>query len=378
LPPVECPARTREPARKLRLGYLSGDLRGHPVGIFMTAVLPHHDRKSFEVTCYANQNRADAITRRLKAASDRWIDVAGIDDETLARQIAADGIDILIDLSGHTAGGRMGVFARRPAPVQAGWIGYFATTGVPAIDRIVADQRMVPPDEADQYSERPLYLPDTYVTFAAPEEAPALVAPPMAARGSVTFGCFNNAAKIGPRVIALWARVLAAVPGARLSLRTGAFGDAGTVERFRALFRDDGLDPARIDFAGHSARGDLLAAYNDIDIALDPFPFNGGITTIETLWMGVPVVTLRGDRYCGHHSESSLVSLGLADLVAADEAGYVECATKLASDPERLTELRGSMRDRFARSTLGDNARFVRDLEAGFRRAWADWCGTEI
>jgi protein O-GlcNAc transferase len=373
---VALPSRTRDAGRKLNLGYVSGDFRGHPVGIYLTAVLPHHDRTQFHVTCYSNSNRRDAITQILMAAADRWVDIAAIDDAALAARIAVDGIDILIDLSGHTAAGRPGLFARRPAPLQAGWIGYFATTGLPTIDRVIADERLVPPGETDQFTERPLYLPDTYVTFAAPSEAPAPASPPCFARGHVTFGCFNNAAKLGPAVIRLWATLLANVPAARLVLRSGAFGDPGTVDRFRALFLDAVIDPARIDFAGHAQRADLLAAYNGIDIALDPFPFNGGITTVEALWMGVPVVTRRGDRYCGHHSESSLVSLGLGDLVAADDAGYIACALQLAADRVRLAALREDMRDRFARSTLGDNRRFVRDLEAGLRRAWVEWCAS--
>jgi predicted O-linked N-acetylglucosamine transferase (SPINDLY family) len=258
--------------------------------------------------------------------------------------------------------------------VQAAWIGYFATTGLPTMDWIVADARLVPESEADQYSERALWLPDTYVTFAAPADAPAPAMAPLFERGHVTFGCYNNAAKIGPAVIALWARILAALPEARLKLRTGAFGDPGTVERFCRLFDAEGVDPARLDFVGHAPRAALLAAYNEIDIALDPFPFNGGITTVEALWMGVPVVTKRGDRYCGHHSESSLVSLGLGDLVAADDDGYVACAADLARDPDRLVGLRGDLRPRFARSTLGDNPRFVRDLEAALRFAWGEWC----
>ncbi|MEX2200373.1 MAG: tetratricopeptide repeat protein [Dongiaceae bacterium] len=373
-PRIALPARPRDPDRKLKLGYVSGDFRGHPVGIYLTAVLPHHDRTRFEIVCYSNNRQRDAISEKLIGAADRWVDITAIDDAALAAQMAADGIDILIDLSGHTAAGRPGVFARKPAPLQIGWIGYFATTGLSTVDRVIADERLIPSGETAQFTERPLYLPDTYVTFAAPSEAPAPASPPCFARGHVTFGCFNNAAKLGPAVIRLWAALLARIPTARLVLRTGAFGDPGTVARFSALFREAGADPARIEFAGHARRAALLAAYNEIDVALDPFPFNGGITSVEALWMGVPVVTKRGDRYCGHHSESSLVALGLGDLVAADDAGYLQTAASLAADRVRLAALRADLRDRFARSTLGDNPRFVRDLEAGLRRAWAEYC----
>ena len=374
VPHVVLPPRDRDPDRPLRIGYVSGDLRAHPVGLYLSAVLPHHDRTRFRIHCYANQQGGDAITQRLRAAADDWVEVGHLDDDALARHIASDGIDILIDMSGHTGGARLGAFARRAAPVQAAWIGYFATTGLPTMDWIIADERLVPPHEADQYSERPLYLPDTYVTFAVPDDVPPIGPVPMLANGHVTFGCCNNAAKIGPKVIALWARILSAIPTARLLLQTGAFGDAGTVDRFRRLFGAAAIEPGRIDFSGHAPRRDLLDTYNRIDIALDPFPFNGGITTVEALWMGVPVVTKKGDRYCGHHSESSLVSLGLSDLVAADEDGYVATALTLANDPARLAALRADMRDRFAGSTLGDNPRFVRDLEAALRRAWQDWC----
>lgn len=371
---IALPPRDRDPDRTLRIAYLSGDFRAHPVGLYLLGVLPHHDRNRFHVTCYVNQKLGDSITEALRASVDAWKSVADLDDGSLANVIAADGIDILIDLSGHTAAGRLGALARRPAPVQATWIGYFATTGLPTIDWIIADARLLPPDEVNQYSERPLLLPDTYVTFAPPADSPAPARPPLFERGHVTFGCFNNAAKIGPTVMALWSQIMNAIPDARLSLRTGAFGDRGTVVRFQNLFAAAGIDPTRIDFAGHASRHDLLAAYNGIDIALDPFPFNGGITTVEALWMGVPVVSKKGDRYCGHHSESSLVSLGLGDLVAPDSAGYISTALALARDPARLEALRGDMRARFARSTLGDNPRFVRDLEAALRLAWQDWC----
>ncbi len=378
VPQLVLPPRDRDPERKLRIGYLSGDFRAHPVGLYLLGVLPHHDRSGFHVACYVNQKLGDAVTHSLQGSADAWISAAGLDDASLARRIAADGIDILIDLSGHTAGGRLGALARRPAPVQAAWIGYFATTGLPTVDWIIADARLVPPDEYDQYSERKLLLPDTYVTFAPPADSPVPARPPLFGRGHVTFGCFNNAAKLGPPVLALWAQILNALPDARLALRTGAFGDRGTIVRFRNLFAAAGVDPSRIDFAGHAPRRDLLGAYNGIDIALDPFPFNGGITTVEALWMGVPVVSKKGDRYCGHHSESSLVSLGLGDLVAPDSAGYVQTALALARDPARLDALRGDMRARFARSTLGDNPRFVRDLEAALRVAWRDWCRRPI
>jgi protein O-GlcNAc transferase len=371
---VALPPRDRDPDRKLRIAYLSGDFRAHPVGLYLLGVLPHHDRSRFHVTCYVNQKVGDPVTLALQKSADSWVSAMELDDAALAQRIATDGIDILIDLSGHTAAGRLGALARRPAPVQATWIGYFATTGLPTMDWIIADARLLPPDEVNQYSERPLLLPDTYVTFAPPPDSPAPSRPPLLERGHVTFGCFNNAAKIGPTVMALWAQIMNAVPDARLALRTGAFGDRGTVVRFQNLFAAAGIDPARIDFAGHASRHDLLAAYNGIDIALDPFPFNGGITTVEALWMGVPVVSRKGDRYCGHHSESSLVSLGLGDLVASDSAGYVATALALARDPARLEALRRDMRARFARSTLGDNPRFVRDLEAALRFAWQDWC----
>lgn len=372
--PVALLPRDRDPERKLRIAYLSGDFRAHPVGLYLLGVLPHHDRSRFHVTCYVNQKLGDSITEALRVSADEWKPVADLDDAALAQRIAGDGIDVLIDLAGHTAGNRLSALARRPAPVQAGWIGYFATTGLPTMDWIIADQRLVPPDELDQYSERPLWLPDTYVTFAPPADSPEPSRPPMLERGHVTFGCYNNAAKIGPTVMALWAQIMEAIPDARLALRTGAFGDRGTVTRFQNLFARAGIDPSRIDFAGHAQRRDLLGAYSGIDIALDPFPFNGGITTVEALWMGVPVVSRKGDRYCGHHSESSLVSLGLGDLVAPDGAFYVQIALALAHDPARLDALRSDMRARFARSTLGDNPRFVRDLEAALRFAWQDWC----
>ncbi|MGD9744064.1 MAG: hypothetical protein AB7F08_14755, partial [Dongiaceae bacterium] len=365
----------RDPDRPLRIGYVSGDLRGHPVGFYLAAVLPHHDRANFAAICYANRTGGDGITAMLRKAAAGWREVAALDDAALADRIRADRIDILIDLSGHTAGNRLGCFALRPAPLAMSWIGYGGTVGLAAIDRIIADRRLLRPSEAGQFLEKPLWLPDSYVTFAPPPGEPPVGPPPMLARGRVAFGCFNNATKIGPKVVRLWGRLLRAVPDATLELRTGAFGEAATAERFRTLFAAEGVDAARLRFAGHSDHAALLAAYGGIDIALDPFPFNGGITTVEALRMGVPVVSLEGRSYYGHHAESGLAALGLRELVVPDEAAYVATAVALAGDPARLVDLRAGMRARFARTTLGDNPRFVRDLEAGLRQAWREWCG---
>ncbi len=365
----------RDPDRPLRVGYVSGDLRGHPVGFYLAAVLPHHDRANFAAICYANRTGGDGVTAMLRKAAAGWREVAALDDAALADRIRADRIDILIDLSGHTAGNRLGCFALKPAPLAMSWIGYGGTVGLATIDRIVADRRLLRPSETGQFLETPLWLPDSYVTFAPPPGEPPVGPPPMLAGGRIAFGCFNNATKIGPKVVRLWGRLLRAVPDATLELRTGAFGETATAERFRTLFAAEGIEAGRLRFAGHSDHAALLAAYGGIDIALDPFPFNGGITTVEALRMGVPVVSLEGRSYYGHHAESSLAALGLGELVAPDEAAYVATAVALAGDPARLANLRAGMRERFARTTLGDNPRFVRDFEAGLRQAWRDWCG---
>jgi predicted O-linked N-acetylglucosamine transferase (SPINDLY family) len=364
------PARDRTAGRPLRIGYVSPDLRGHPVGYFMAALLPHHDPARVEIFCYADSPVVDPITTSLQNSTPHWRNVSGVSDDTLAAQIRADDIDILVDLSGHMAGHRLRLFARRAAPVQMTWLGYFSTTAVPAMDWIIADDDVIPSGEEHFYTERVIRLPRCYIPFdgaGIPIEPGPL---PLLETGTVTFGSMNRRDKITGLTIALWARILLGVPNARLLLKTGSFSDAVTAKEIADAFAGHGIDPARLDILGHSTRAAHLEAYRRIDIALDPFPYSGATTTAESLWMGVPVVTLTGGTFVSRVSASMLRAIGHPELIASGEEDYLRIAIALAADRQRLAGLRATLREG-TRVGLGDGPRFARELENVFAAAWA-------
>lgn len=358
------------PAPRLRIGYVSPDFRAHPVGFFLEPVLANHDRSAVEVFCYANTANPDWKTDRLKGLADHWIWTTAMDDAALAARIQADGIHILIDLAGHTFGNRLPVFARRAAPVQATWAGYVGTTGLPAMDYLVSDSRHSP-EGADGWAiEGIVRMPDAYVPWGPPEDAPDVAPLPMLTRGYPTFGSFNAMPKLNLVTAALWTQVLQAVPGARLLLRTPGFADLAMRRRAEELFAAAGLEPGRLELRGGAPHREFLAGYGEIDVALDPYPYSGGLTTLEAMWMGVPVVTLGGERFCSRHSVSHLTSAGLAQLAVQGEEAYVAMAAALVSDPAALAGLRASLRERLGRSPALDAVRFTRALEAGYGLMW--------
>ncbi|MBP2292124.1 O-linked N-acetylglucosamine transferase, SPINDLY family protein [Azospirillum rugosum] len=358
------------PAPKIRIGYVSPDFRAHPVGFFLEPVLANHDRSAFEIVCYANTANPDWKTERLMPLADGWVWTPGMDDEALAARIQADGIHILVDLAGHTFGNRLPVFARRAAPVQVTWAGYVGSTGLPAMDYLISDSRQSPAGADGWATEAIVRMPDGYVPWAPPEDAPPVSPLPLANRGYATFGSFNALPKLNAWVAGLWAEVLKAVPDSRLLLRTPGFEDPGTAARVMALFERAGVDPARVDLMRGAPHRAFLAGYAGVDVALDPFPYSGGLTTLEALWMGVPVVTLGGDRFCSLHSVTHLASAGLSDLVASGPEDYVAKAAALVADPAGLAQLRASLRDRMAASPTLDGARFTRALEAAYGIMW--------
>ncbi len=358
------------PAPRLRIGYVSPDFRAHPVGFFLEPVLAAHDRSQIEAICYANTANPDWKTERLRGLADGWVWTAGMSDGDLADRIRADGVHILVDLAGHTFGNRLGVFARRAAPVQVTWAGYVGTTGLPAMDYLISDHRQSP-DGADGWAiEGIVRMPESYVPWAPPDDAPPVAPLPMLVNGYPTFGSLNALPKLNAPVAALWARVLDAVPGARLLLRTPGFDDAGLRARTLDLFAKAGADPARIILRGGAPHREFLDGYGEIDVALDPFPYSGGLTTLEALWMGVPVVTLGGDRFCARHAVTHLASAGLSGLAVADSDAYVAMAAALVSDAGALAGLRAILRDRLASSPALDGERFTRALEAAFGAMW--------
>lgn len=362
-----------DPERPLRVGYVSADLSRHPVGYFLLPFLRHRDRRSFAMIAFANQRGGDDMTATLRGLFDAWHEVIKLDDTALAERIRAEGIDILVDLSGHTQGSRLRTLAMKPAPVQATWAGYVGTTGLSAMDWLITDMRENPPGSEGEAVERLMRLPDGYVAYEPPDYAPEVGALPMIENGWVTFGCFNNLAKLNDRVLALWARLLAEVPRARLLIKTVGLGSEA--ERgLRTAFVGTGGDAERLILSGGAPHLELLKWYNQVDIALDPFPYSGGLTTFEALWMGVPVVSKKGDRFSSRHSASHVSVVGYPQWVAEDEAGYLRIARGLASDPAGLAVLRAGLRERMRASPACDGARFARHLEAAFRAMWRDWC----
>lgn len=377
-----------DPDRVLRVGYVSADFNNHPVGYFLESVLAAHDRAAVTIHGYANNLRHDDVTARLRASADVWRDVTGLDDATVENLVRRDGIDLLVDLSGHTAGNRLALFARKPAPVQMSWLGYFGTTGIPGMDAVLADRHVVPPGEERFFTETVWRLPGSYLCFTppsfavpgampgAPPSDPLPVAPPpMLKSGAVTLGCFQNRAKITPATVALWAAVLSAMPQTRLLLKCRQMGDAGVRRALWDQFAAHGIAGNRVRLEGESPRAEYLAGYGRVDIAVDTTPFGGGTTTAECLWMGVPLVTLRGDRWAGRIGESLLHTLGLADQLVADSAAdYVAKVAALAGDPTALAELRAGLRGRMERSPLCDGPGFARRLEEVYRAMWREWC----
>ena len=368
------PANTPDPNRRLRIGYVSGDFCSHPVGFFTEAVLAHHDKRQHEIFCYYNRSHQDDVTARLRKGADHWRVIAGQSDQDVIAGIRRDGIDILVDLSGHTQGHRLLVFSQRPAPVQLTWMGYFATTGAAGVDYIIADPYVIPPQEECHYSERVERLPHSYLCFTPPDLDIPVAPLPALSQGAVTFGCFNNPAKMTAQVIACWSHLLHTLPDARLHLKYRAFEDDGVVRDFQGSFAAHGIAAERIRFSGVSPRKEYFASHNEIDIGLDPFPFGGCTTTVDALWMGVPVVTLRGDRFAGHMGETIMMNLGQPECVADGVDDYVQKAVALARDLPRLADLRSGLRKKLLNSSLCDGATFTRDLESVYRRLWTDWC----
>jgi predicted O-linked N-acetylglucosamine transferase (SPINDLY family) len=366
--------RDRDAERPLRIGFVSPDLCRHPVGFFLARVLENIDPQAAVVVCYHTRAVRDDLSHRLAAAARQWHDVAGLDDDALAARIRADKIDILFDLSGHTAAGRLLVFARRPAPIQVSWIGYVGTTGLKAMDYLLADRYHVPPEAEPYYCERVLRMPDDYVCYDPPKEAPAVGPLPSRERGYVTFGCLNNAAKLTAEVLALWAEVLRRVTGSRLLLGSPALGGSAVRERITAAFTALGIAPSRLEFQGAVPWTELLGTYNRVDLALDPFPYSGGLTTCEALCMGVPVVTYPGETFASRHSLSHLSNVGVTETVARSHRDYAEIAVRLAGDHAHLSDLRAGLRDRMAHSPLCDGPRFARNLTNLLREVWRDWC----
>lgn len=364
-----------DPDRKLIVGLLSGLLKTHPVGWLTIAGLEALDPAAFSIVALAHNNWSDMIARRFRALASDWVDICTLNDEAVSRRARECGIDILIDLGGFGEGSRITACAMRLAPVQMKWVGMQScTTGMPDIDWMLTDRWETPPELAHLYTERLLVMPDGYVCYSPPPYAPDVGGLPALANGHITFGCFNNLAKVTPRVIETWARVLQRVPGSRIVLKTYQFTDAETRDRVSAAFANHGIAAERLELRGSSDHRTFIGEYNDIDIVLDPFPYSGGLTTCEALWMGAPTVALAGEIFAARHSVSHLSNAGLADWIAPTIDGYIELAVAKASDIAALAELRAGLRAQVRSSPLCDGPRFGRNLGVALRSVWQDWC----
>ncbi|WP_152426635.1 O-linked N-acetylglucosamine transferase, SPINDLY family protein [Paramagnetospirillum caucaseum] len=362
-----------EPDRVIRVGYVSAGFRRHPLGLLMRPVLKGHDRNHVFAACYATRPGGDEITAELRHGADLWREAAGLDDAALARQIQEDGIDILVDLDGQTAGNRLELFAAKPAPLQVSWLGYPFTTGLAAMDYALMDRATVPPEAEAWFREKVAVLPGSRLCYQGPE-TPEPATPPMLARDFVTFGSFNNIAKLNDSVVASWSRILKRVPDSRLLLKWPHLAHAEVAGRFRNAFAAHGIAGDRLDLRGNSPPEQLLAEYGEVDIALDPFPYCGAFTSCEALWMGVPAVTLAGPRPFSRQTLALLTAMGMeAELSRRDVSAYEDLAVALANDPARLERLRRDLRPALRRG-VGDSAAHVTAVEAFFRQAWSEWC----
>jgi len=360
------------PDRRIRIGYLSPDFTVHPVGRFMLPLLRNHDHERFEIICYADARAVDEVTQKIRPLADRWHETWRLSDAQIARRIRADRIDILVDLDMHAKASRLLAFARKPAPVQVTYLSYCSTTGLETIDYRLTDPYLDPVGgDETVYTEKTVRLPNTFWCFEPSIPMPEVNPLPAPFSGHITFGCMNNFWKLSAPTVEMWAELLRKIPTSRLLLHAHAGAHR---DRFRRRLGERGVDPARIDFAGFQPPSQYFQQYHQIDIALDPHPYGGGTTTCETLWMGIPLVTLPGRTAVSRAGKSILTNVGLGELVAQSPAEYVEIAASLASDLARLSDLRSSLRDRMRASPLMDSAGFARAIEAAFLQMWTTWC----
>lgn len=367
----------RDPERQLRVGYVSPDLRQHSVAYFLLPLLENHDRSQVHVTAYSNSAVGDEITTRIQDSVDAWCPIASLTDEQAASRIRTDRIDILVDLSGHTAGNRLQVFARKPAPVQITWLGYPGSTGLEGMDYRCSDPLADPSGDASRFSsEQVLRLPRTAWCFDPLSGAPEVAALPALTAPGVTFGSFNNFGKISAPTLDMWAEILSRTPGSRLVLKNVAMRSPAAVKEAKQLLLSRGVSARRLELLGQDdSQLEHLNRYNGIDISLDTFPYHGTTTTCEALWMGVPSIVLAGPNHASRAGVSLLANVGLGDLVAHTPAEYVEGAVRLAGDLSGLAGIRAGLRQRMLDSLLMDGQSFARDMEAGYRQVWQTWCG---
>jgi predicted O-linked N-acetylglucosamine transferase (SPINDLY family) len=372
---IQIHGNNRDPARRLRVGYVSPDFRTHSVAYYMEPLLAAHHREVVEAFCYSMMPRPDATTERLRSLADQWRDIHGWSDKRLVERIQADKIDILVDLAGHTAHNSLTAFARKPAPVQVTYLGYPNTTGLPVIDYRLTDAVVDPEGVDGFFSEELARLPGCFLCYQPLADAPAVAPLPAIEAGYLTFGSFNNLSKINPHVVEAWSRAVKAVPNSKLLVKNPALTDPGRRDQYYSLFEAQDIGKEQVELMGHTpTREEHLALYGRVDIALDTFPYNGTATTCEALWMGVPVMTLSGTSHAGRVGKSLLTSVGLDEWIADSSGDFVTKIAELAADVGSLALLRHKLRDRLVASPLCDSETFAHNVEHAYRKMWRRWC----
>ena len=367
------------PNRRIRVGYVSADFRTHSVAFFMFPILQARNREQIEVTCYADVPRPDEVTQILMANSDHWQSITGMTDDQVFLMIQNDQIDILVDLAGHSGNNRMRLFARKPAPIQVSYLGYPNTTGLPSVDYRLTDAVTDPPNVTDRYyTEKLVRIDGGFLCYQPSNNTPDIGDAPCLTHGYITFGSFNNRAKINSRVIALWSNLLKQVEGSRLLLKSSIASDEAARQQLLSLFVQNGIEAARIEILPLLTFNEHLNQYSRVDIALDTFPYNGTTTTCEALWMGVPVITKMGNTHASRVGASILGQLDLDECVAATESDYIQKAVRLADNKAFLQSWRNTGRNRMQKSSLMDKASFVKKIEAAYRQMWLEWCAGRI
>ncbi len=363
-----------DPRKRIKIGYVSADFNYHPVSDYIEPVLANHSKRSFEVFCYYNKGYGDDFTQRFNTYADHWRTINALSHNSVVELIERDGVDILIDLSGYTNGHRLPVFARKPAPIQATWIGFFNTTGLPTMDYIITDKALLPPEDEHLYTEAPLRLPVSAACYKLPDFDIAIAPPPALRNGHITFGCFTVQRKHSDRAIALWGQILAQVPDAVLFLKAGAFDLEDMRQTYQDRFKAMGVDPTRLRFEGTTDMAHYLGQYNEVDLMLDTFPYNAATTCLQALWMGVPQICMRGNMLVSRIGSSYLTKMGLDDFVARSEEEYVEKAVNWASRLEELGAIRASLRQTLSNSPMTNPKAFTEGYEAALRGVWRKWC----
>ncbi|HEY8084078.1 MAG TPA: tetratricopeptide repeat protein [Methylophilaceae bacterium] len=368
-PYLEWPTLTDKEHSSLKIGLVSGDLRTHPVGFFLESILAHLNTGMIELVAYSTKPQEDALTARIKPYFSAWHSLVGMSDQTAAHKIHSDGIQILIDLAGHTAHNRLPIFAWKPAPVQMSWLGYFASTGLAEMDYVLSDSVSTPPSQQQHFTETICYLPDTRLCFTVPSASEVTPLPALR-NGYITFGCFQNLAKLDDAVLAAWAQILQSLPNARLRLQSHQLKSVAIRKLMLERAQQQGIPMERIVLVEPGSRESYLAAHAEVDVILDTFPYPGGTTTCEALWMGVPTITLAGETLLSRQGASMLSCAGLFDWVATDAQDYVNKAINRSNDLQALATLRGRLRQQTQDSPLFDAPRFARHLEQALTGIW--------